>query len=77
MNAAEIAAKLTKAGKMALTDARMNDHIGPRIICNRLYPPTISALERHGVIDVHARLTPLGLAVRSILQAKEPTDGNS
>lgn len=67
MTPAERAAGLTKAGKLALTGARMNDHIGPRIICNRLYPPTISALERRGLVDVLGRLTPLGLAIRAEL----------
>ena len=74
MTPEEIARGLTKAGVQALRDARMNDHIGPRLICNRLYPPTIAALERRGLVDTHCHLTALGLAVRAILMETNNAD---
>ena len=69
MTPTEIARSLTGAGKQALIDARetlFGDRA--RLICNKLYPPTIAALERRGLVDWQCRLTPLGLAVRAALE---------
>ncbi len=65
-----------------LSDSRMrrgyipiNAAYPPRLRCNLLYPPTIDALERRGLVDSIANLTPLGLAVRDAL--KEMNNGTA
>lgn len=67
-DAAKIARGLTKACKAALIDARVTSGSRPRIVCNKLYPPTISALERRGLVDFTLNLTDDGLAVRAELE---------
>ena len=73
MNAAEIAAKLTKAQREAVTyDGFWWEHskgisgAGPALLALTRKELTLGRPTY--------RLTPLGLAVRAILQAKEPTD---
>ena len=66
MNAADIAAKLSRATAAALVKGDWTTAQG-------------TELERHGLIEHVPRhgfrcCNPLGLAVRAILQAKEPTD---
>lgn len=68
----KLAKELTEAGKQALIEATVARGSlfgdGPRLICNKLYPPTIAALERRGLVDRQCHLTPLGLAVRTELE---------
>lgn len=68
----KLAKGLTEAAKQALIDARetlFGD--GARLICNKLYPPTIAALERRKLVDWQCRLTPLGLALKAHIGRNE------
>ena len=76
MSAADIAAKLTKAQRECLNWVRPHSIIAPY----RRGSTDIEALglvERTGISHEWFTITPLGLAVRAILQAKEPTDDRS
>lgn len=77
MNAAEIAAKLTKAHYRFLDDV----YAERRLKCaDREEDRVRQKCRRLGLVawcgkPVRWQIAPLGLAVRAILQAKEPTDG--
>jgi hypothetical protein len=64
----ETAAALSEAGKALMLSAWRCDDGGYRVSFNKFYPPTISALERRGLLQFGC-LTPFGQQVRNILEA--------
>lgn len=69
MDAREVAGKLSEQMISALTwPSEINGQVW--IVPRTLYPQTINALLRRGLITGDYRLTPLGLAVRAL--AEEP-----
>ena len=83
MNAAEIAAGLTKARAdwlrslpQSFTSWDWSERFGRRVVdycVNQHLAEWMITSDEAGCI-AHHTLTPLGLAVRDILQTKEPTD---